>query len=248
MHISDKDAFEMITTLSIPSIIMLAVYIVTNLSLTLAVYYYNKSRGVKAKAIIYPVIFVFGPVVALIYYLVTRRDGNIASIDEHRIRKFKITSIILAVIFAAGFITDIAVVNSGVLFNNDYLETVSRFANFSYYDRYGNEYEFQEDVVYYTEDGCKFKLRTYDNGSTEFSQLSDTYSNKYKESYDPEFVYIDKNGYVVFIEKYLEMDDDRFDSGTPFYLVDDNGDYYADFCNVYWNADGEIDGAAEALN
>lgn len=240
MNFNDYKALEMIKTLSMPGIIVSVVIFVLSILLALAVKYYNKSRGVRENGFIYFLIFLFGPLGALIYYLVNKNKAENIDFCENTDRnKYKIISVILAVVYAVGFVANIVVVNSGLLFNGDFYEIVSRLSTF--YDRYGNEYESYEDRLYYTEDGCKFKLRTYGDGSPEFSQASDTYSSKYKESYELAFVRINENGYIVFFDEELEMDDEKFESGTPFYYVDKNGNYYAAPLNVYWNSDGEID-------
>jgi len=178
MHITDKEAFEMIATLSIPSIILFVIFIVSAILLFAALVFYNKSRGVKEKHFVYLLIFLFCPWSVPLYCILTRKKAENAFCRDEDKKKYKIISVILAVMFALGFTADIVLTNSSVLFHDDYYKTISDFANFSYYDREGNAYERQEDVVYYTEDGCRFRFRTNGSGIISFTQMSDTYSSK----------------------------------------------------------------------
>lgn len=234
--ISSNQYTDMIFTLLKPVLVTGLIAIVASISIAYAVYFYNKSRNVKEKFSTYELIFLFGIIGAVVYLISTRKkEANFEYTGDKK--KHKIVSVILAVVCVAVMVVNMSGVLLDVIIGENYLEAINILTE-GYYDRNGINYEYSEDVIYYTEDGYKFKITTDSNGSAICSQLTTSYDGTYKEKYEINDCFVDKNGYLVFFtDNELEMDDNV---DGVFYYYDSNNEYYASVGLVYWDAEGKL--------
>ena len=138
MFESPNDALNLLFIILIPMLITAAVTAVFSAISTLAVYYYNKSRSVKEKSATYFLIFLGGILGVIIYYFVTKKD-NLDRIDENKIKKFRIISILLMVIAAIGFGANIYASQTG-MYDTDEYKRMMEEANTISYDMYAKDY------------------------------------------------------------------------------------------------------------
>ncbi len=104
--------------------------------------------------------------------------------------------------------------------------------NPTYYDKYGNEYDSLNDVVYYTEDDKKYIL---DRETYYFIEV-DNPENKIKE----DDVFLDKNGYLVTIPRENIEVDQHTDDNDPYGFYDSNGNRYAAPFVCSWDSEGNL--------
>lgn len=234
-----NDVFQQSFIFLIPMLISGAITVVCSAISAAAVYYYNKSRGIKEKGATYFLIFLFGILGVIVYYFKTKKKTEKNdSLDESKSKKFRMISIILIVIAVIGFGTNIYASQTGMYDTDEYKQSVEKYAS-GFYDKYGNEYDNRDEVIYYTEDGCEFKMAQENSGYPYYYQMSDAYNNKYKEEYDGFLTYIDEDGYIVFFDKELELDD-NCDWNDNFCYMDSDGHHYAQPYTVIWNSDGTL--------
>lgn len=237
MNFTD-DIMNTVFVMMKPALIAATFTAVFSLVLILSVWFYNKSRAVKEKSGVYFLIFLFGLIGAAVYWFTSRKkigeNDGLSSSDK---RKYKVVSIVLLIVCVIGFAVNIFNSAQGKYYDDEFVGIIEEMSA-GYYDKYGNEYEHQDDIIYYTRDGCQFKLKTDSNGNAEYRQMPETLTNKYRESYEPAFVYIDSDGYIVFFENGIQLDDSRMED--IFCYVDADGNYYAFPLEVYWNPDGTI--------
>lgn len=218
-----------------PVLITVAITAVISVGFVTAVYFYNKSRNVKEKSSVYFLIFLFGIIGAVVYFLSTRKKAeNIEYTGDKK--KYKIISVILAVICVAATAVNVSGVLSDDVYSDDYSELIDRLS-VGCYDRYGVSHSTPDDIIYYTTDGYEFRFTTDSNGNAVFSQLSSSYDGRYKEEYEADFAYIDKEGYLVITNKALEIDDNV---DGAFRYVDSSNEYYASAIDIYWDEDGNL--------
>ncbi len=140
MFESPNDALNLLFIILIPMLITAAVTAVFSAISTLAVYYYNKSRSVKEKSATYFLIFLGGILGVIIYYFVTKKKkDNLDRIDENKIKKFRIISILLMVIAAIGFGANIYASQTG-MYDTDEYKRMMEEANTISYDMYDKDY------------------------------------------------------------------------------------------------------------
>lgn len=216
--------------------------ICSSIAITVSVLFYNKSIGVKAKKGVYVLTFIFNWIGALIYFT-ELKDKPVNKEKTPKQTKQKTASICFFIIFCISFICSLF---SGVFIKNDEaFDYINSFNPSVCYDRNGNEYSNVLDVVYYTEDGCNFVLKTkYDDElsvtTADYIQRG-TYNGKYKDQYLASCAYLDKNGYIVFFEyKSPKVDDEKFYSDEKYCYYDENGEYYTNALYKYWNENGEL--------
>lgn len=239
MFESANDVLKQAFTFFIPMLITGAVTVVCSAISAAAVYYYNKSRGIKEKGATYFLIFLFGILGVIVYYFKTKKKTEKNdSLDEGKSKKFRMISIILIVIAFIGWGANIYASQTGMYDTDEYKQSVEKYAS-CFYDKYGNEYDNRDEVIYYTVDGCEFKMAQENSGYPYYYQMSDTYNNKYKEEYDGFLTYIDEDGYIVFFDKELELDD-NCDLNDNFCYMDSDGHHYAQPYTLIWNSDGTL--------
>lgn len=239
MFESANDVLKQAFTFLIPMLITGAVTVVCSAISAAAVYYYDKSRGIKEKGTTYFLIFLFGILGVIVYYFKTKKKTEKNdSLDEGKSKKFRMISIILIVIAVIGWGANIYASQTGMYDTDEYKQSVEKYAS-GFYDKYGNEYDNRDEVIYYTVDGCEFKMAQENSGYPYYYQMSDTYNNKYKEEYDGFLTYIDEDGYIVFFDKELELDD-NCDWNDNFCYMDSVGHHYAQPYTVIWNSDGTL--------
>lgn len=239
MFESANDVLKQAFTFLIPMLITGAVTVVCSAISAAAVYYYNKSRGIKEKGATYFLIFLFGILGVIVYYFKTKKKTEKNdSLDEGKSKKFRMISIILIVIAFIGWGANIYASQTGMYDTDEYKQSVEKYAS-CFYDKYGNEYDNRDEVIYYTVDGCEFKMAQENSGYPYYYQMSDTYNNKYKEEYDGFLTYIDEDGYIVFFDKELELDD-NCDLNDNFCYMDSDGHHYAQPYTLIWNSDGTL--------
>ena len=111
--------------------------------------------------------------------------------------------------------------------------TLYPYINTKCYDRFGNTYNDLSEVVYYTEDNWQFK---YNQDEMKFYCVKKSEHGDYSGSYDSEYVYIDKSGYLHFTDQVLDYvnNDDYacYDSETD--------EFYMDAVFARWNSKGEL--------
>lgn len=116
-----------------PMLIVGAVTAVFSTISTLAVYYYNKSRGVKEKSATYSLIFLFGILGVIVYYFKTNKENaNHDDVDESKSKKFRIISIILIVIAVIGFGANMYASQTGVYDTDAYKQLMEEWHSASY--------------------------------------------------------------------------------------------------------------------
>lgn len=118
-----NDVFQQSFIFLIPMLISGAVTVVCSAISAAAVYYYNKSRGIKEKGATYFLIFLFGILGVIVYYFKTKKKTEKNdSLDESKSKKFRMISIILIVIAVIGFGTNIYASQTG-MYDTDYADS-----------------------------------------------------------------------------------------------------------------------------
>lgn len=100
------------------------------------------------------------------------------------------------------------------------------------YDRYGNEYDSESEVIYYTEDNKKY---TFDRETYYFIDV-DNSKNKMKE----DDIYLDENGYLVNMPKESIELDENTDYEDPYDFYDSSGKRYALVGITKWDSEGNL--------
>ncbi|MDE5963924.1 MAG: hypothetical protein K2G65_00815 [Eubacterium sp.] len=135
-----NDVLNQLLIFLTPVLIVGAVTAVFSIISTLAVYYYNKSRGVKEKSATYSLIFLFGMLGVIVYYFKTKKENaDIHDVNESKSKKCKIISIILIVIAVIGFGANIYASQTGMYDTDDYKQMMEEWHSASY-DMYDNNY------------------------------------------------------------------------------------------------------------
>lgn len=209
---SNKSYLISIILTIIKSVIILLTYI-----------YFDKKQGKKRSSIEYVAIFIFCDFYVIYNVIKKFRSKNVSALRS--------LIIILTILLVFNFIS------------NSFFSFYSSFTNISatenktettYFDRYGIEYSSLEDVIYYTYDGAEFK---YDSDGLKYDCIVNTPDNKYDSSYDDFFVYIDKNGWIVFTDSLLEFSNGNGDYG---YYDEESKNYYGNIRAIRWNEDGTV--------
>lgn len=198
-----------------PIIEFIAFTLLPRIVLTASIVFYDKSRGIEKKKSSYVLAFIFG-----IFYIIARvikkKGTHTASPDK----AYKNRSIALFVIYV-------------LLLVGSYAYTyIDMNLTDHYFDMYGNGYNGRYDVVYYTENGTGYVIDL-----NEFCLVDvDNPNNKVDASNG----YLDKAGYLVFIDgETLEVDENA-SFYEPYCFYDADNNYYAFPMTSYWNADGEL--------
>ena len=183
--------------------------------LTISIIYYDKSRGIEKKTSSYVLAFIFG-----IFYIIARVIKKKGTRTDSPDKTYKNRSIALFVIYV------LLLVGS---YTYSYID-----ANFAdhYFDRNGNGYNGRYDVVYYTENGTGYVIDL-----DEFCLVDvDNSANKVEVSNG----YLDKAGYLVFIDAETLEYDEKASFYDPYCFYDADNNYYADPMTSYWNEEGEL--------
>ena len=205
------------------NLIKYAFILVKSVIVLLCYLYLDKKHNTKRTVAEYIGIFVFCDLY-VIYDVIKKLKSKSVTSSKNLI-------IILTILLIFNFLS-----NSFISFYNrfnDVLTTGSKTETV-YYDRYGIEYSSLEDVVYYTFDGAEFK---YDPDRAKYDCIVDTPDNKYDSSYDDFFVYIDKDGWIVFTDSLLEYSDGNGDYG---FYDEDSQNYYGNIRAIRWNENGTV--------
>lgn len=183
--------------------------------LTLSIFYYDKSRCIEKKKSSYVLAFIFGTFY-IIGRLITKKGTRTDSPDK----TYKNRSIALIVIYV-------------LLLVGSHVYTYINVSNADhYFDMYGNGYNGRYDVVYYTENGTGYVIDL-----NEFCLVDVDNPNNKVDASDG---YLDKAGYLVFIDgETLEVDENA-SFYEPYCFYDADNNYYAFPMTSYWNADGEL--------
>ncbi len=138
--LSTNDALKIIITFLTPMLIAATVTTVFSTISTLAVYYYNKSRGVKEKSATYSLIFLFGIFGVIVYYFKTKKENaDYHDVDESKSKKLRIISIILIVIAVIGFGANMYASQTGMYDTDAYKQLMEEWHSASY-DMHDNDY------------------------------------------------------------------------------------------------------------
>lgn len=189
--------------------------LIPRILLTLSIFCYDKSKCIEKKKTSYVFAFLFG-----FFYIIGRLITKKGSRTDSPDKKYKIRSIALFVIY---LLLLVGSYTSGYVMvrNADH-----------YFDMYGNGYSKWYEVVYYTEDGTGYVT---DRDEYMFVEV-DNPENKVniREGY------LDKNGYLVFLEPETVDYDEGASRDNPYCFYDADGNYYALPETSCWNADGEL--------
>lgn len=135
-----NDVFQQSFIFLIPMLISGAVTVVCSAISAAAVYYYNKSRGIKEKGATYFLIFLFGILGVIVYYFKTKKkNADNGSIEDNKSKKFRMISIILIAIAVIGFGTNIYASQTGMYDTDAYKQMMEEWHSASY-DMYDNNY------------------------------------------------------------------------------------------------------------
>lgn len=195
--------------------------LIPRIVLTLSIYFYDKSRGIEKKKTSYALAFIFCSLY-IVGRLITKKGKRTASPDK----TYKTRSIALFVIYVL-FVIGSNVFNYINVSNADH-----------YFDMYGNGYNKWYEVVYYTESGIGYVI---DRDEYMFVEV-DAPENKI----DTRGGYLDKNGYLVFLDPETVDYDESLSRDEPYCFYDADGNFYALPEISCWNADGELVGFGSA--
>ncbi|MBR3149766.1 MAG: hypothetical protein IKF64_06310 [Eubacterium sp.] len=199
------------------------VFFAINIVLTLY-YWISDTKNKNKRAVsFYFFVLVFGTLSVIIESINSIKSKNLVK------QKISIYALVLCLVLTAVSSYAKSVYNNYVVFEQNVVteESVKK-----YYDRQGVEYNSLNDVLYYTEDGGEFK---YDNKEDTFVVVSQT--NSYVKSVENKFPYIDKNGWLVFCDDYLEFNKGNGDFG---YFDKTKNEYYASAECARWKDNGEM--------
>lgn len=185
--------------------------------------YFDKKQGKKRSGTEYVAIFIFCD-----FYVIY---DVIKKLKSKSITASKSLIVILTILLIFNFIS-----NSFISLYSSFtdISTTDNKTEATYFDRYGIEYSSLEDVIYYTFDGAEFQ---YDSDGLKYDCIVNTPDNKYDSSYDDFFVYIDKDGWIVFTDSLLEYSNGNGDYG---YYDEKSKNYYGNIRAVRWNEDGTV--------
>lgn len=189
--------------------------LIPRIILTLSIYCYDKSKCIEKKKSSYVLAFLFG-YLYIIGRLITKKGTRTDSPDK----KYKNRSIALFVIYLLFLVSSYAT-SYIIVRNADH-----------YFDMYGNGYNRWDEVVYYTEDGTGYVM---DRDDYCFVEVDDPDH----KTEDLDYCYVDKNGYLVFIDYQMLNYDETVSRDDPYCFYDSDNNYYADARFVYWNENGE---------
>ena len=220
-----------ISKVLIKYIIAIVVVLLRGVLLTLSAYFYNRQKGKKEKIGVYISIFIFGLLAVIFYAIKERKVQNPVSVSENGNHRCKIISIILFALYLVSLV-------GGSAFIKIWSPVMTEVANEREaicYDMYGNSYDSFDKVLFYTKDGCRF---VRDNESGNFIRLDE--SQLYNQEYTLFVSYVDTEGYLVFLDEILLVDDEKANAYELLCLYDEDGNYYAMAGNVKWDSAGNM--------
>lgn len=201
--------------------------LILSVLLAAALYFYNKSRGVKEEKSVYVYTVLFGYIYIIIYFMKEKRKG-VDIIQAEQTKKQKRCRIISIVLLAVCIIFSVS--SLGKAFNKTYRSITT----YECYDKYGNEYSSLDDMIYYTFDDCRF---VYDIEMYSYIQYDNSINTIYEQEY--EYGYIDKDDNIVFFEEPLNLNN-QIDIDEPFCFYDSDEEYYASAKMIYWDESGKV--------
>lgn len=200
--------------------------------------YYEKAGLLKeTKKECIKKIFLFGPIYSIV--LLNKGKRYTAVAENHEVKSNKIKSYISLALCLISLLSFISI---------PVYRIIDAYSEPPYYDLYQNKYDSHEDVIFYSEDGKKYKFMTIENeedyiieDDNIFSQYCFYDVDKPEKYINTRNCFIDEKGYFTIIDvDKLTFDEERLNSDNPYFWFDSKGNYYAPASTSYWNSNGDL--------
>ena len=197
-------------------------------SATILIYYVitDKSNSINRSKMEYILIFVCSDLFVLYDIILSFRSKSKS--------KQSTLIVVLCIILLFSFVSKIAISLTDALMIIPTSQGSENQEIVAFYDRFGNKYSSQEQIIFYTFDNAEF---CYVDCDDEFVCVKNNSMNNYLSSYSAISTYIDMDGYLVFCDEILSFDNSKGDFG---FFDKTNNKYYGSARDVFWSSNGSM--------